>query len=89
MNGDNWVTKTLQMRSIPKRDFEKYLITICESHQGNVYFGDGWECILSEERTESLGKFSIVAVDVTLKAKAEVYDALRRRLMLQFTRGGG
>lgn len=86
---DDLVVKKIAMRSIPKREFERYLIKKAEKIVDDVYYGDGWQVSLSQERQEKLCDFSIVAVDVTLACKPEIFDAFLLTFRKNFLRGGG
>lgn len=88
-NPEKFTTKTLYMRGVPKWEFERYLIKIAKTVTGNAYNGDGWQVILSEERQESLGQFSLVAVDVTITVAKDQFDDFLRTFRKNFLRGGG
>lgn len=86
---DDIVVKKIAMRSIPKREFERYLTKIAEKIGDDIYYGDGWQVSLSQERYEKIGEFSLVAVDVTLAVKSEIFDAFLLTFRKNFLRGGG
>jgi hypothetical protein len=86
---DQYTTKTLYMRGIPKWEFERYLIKKAMAIRGDTYVGPGWQVTLSEERQESLGVCSLVAVDVTLAVAKDQFDDFLRTFRNNFLRGGG
>jgi hypothetical protein len=55
----------------------------------NIFSGPGWQVALSEERSESLGKFSLVAVDVTLEVEKDQFEDFLITFRKNFLRGGG
>lgn len=83
------VTKKLEMRSIPKREFQKYLNKIGEVMGDNHYKGEYWEVMLSEEYFVSLGRFSLVAVDILITAENERLEEFLFTFRKNFLRGGG
>lgn len=89
MYSDDIVVKKIEMRAIPKREFEHYLKKKAQEMFEDTYYGEGWQVTLSQERQESLGSFSIVAVDVTLAVKHENFDAFLLTFRKNFMRGGG
>ncbi|MGV8905244.1 MAG: hypothetical protein ACOH15_01455 [Acetobacterium sp.] len=86
---DDMVVKKLAMRAVPKKELECYLIKKAEKIEDNVYYGDGWQVSLSPERQDKLGSCFIVAVDVTLSVKSEIFDAFLLNFRKNFLRGGG
>ena len=89
IESDGFVVKKLEMRSIPKREFEKYLSMQATRVEEDVYFGNGWQVTLSEERQENICGYNFVAVDVTLAAKQEIFEAFLLTFRKNFMRGGG
>lgn len=81
--------KILNMRGIPRREFECYLQKKGHKVSVNTFSGHGWEVTLSEERNESLGKFSLVAVDVTLEVEKDQFEDFLMTFRKNFLRGGG
>ena len=89
LNQDQFTVKTLYMRGIPKWEFERYLTHKAETIDGNRYAGPDWQVSLSEERQESIGVCSLVAVDVTLKVRNDQFDDFLLTFRKNFLRGGG
>ena len=89
LNHDQFTVKTLYMRGIPKWEFERYLTHKAETIDGNRYAGPDWQVSLSEERQESIGVCSLVAVDVTLMVRTDQFDDFLRTFRKNFLRGGG
>lgn len=89
LNQDQFTVKTLYMRGIPKWEFERYLTHKAETIDGNRYAGPDWQVSLSEERQESIGVCSLVAVDVTLMVRTDQFDDFLRTFRKNFLRGGG
>ncbi len=77
------------MRGIPKWEFERYLTHKAKTIDGNSYTGPDWQVSLSEERQESIGVCSLVAVDVTLKVRNDQFDDFLLTFRKNFLRGGG
>jgi len=86
---DDIVVKKLEMRGIPKKEFERYLTKKAEKIVDDVYYGDGWQVSLSQERQDKVGCCFIVAVDVTLSAKSEIFEVFLLTFRKNFLRGGG
>jgi len=55
---------------------------------GDIYYGEGWQVSLSEERQEKVGCCFIVAVDVTMEVNAEIFDDFLMTYRKNFLRGG-
>lgn len=89
LSPDQVTVKTLYMRGIPRWEYERYLLAKATSVQGDTYTGAGWQVTLSEERQESLGVCSLVAVDVTLAVAKDQFDDFLRTFRKNFLRGGG
>ncbi|MEO1816614.1 MAG: hypothetical protein ABGU93_13630 [Acetobacterium sp.] len=89
LNQDQFTVKTLYMRGIPKWEFERYLTHKAETIDGNRYAGPDWQVSLSEERQESIGVCSLVAVDVTLAVAKDQFDDFLLTFRKNFLRGGG
>lgn len=89
LNHDQFTVKTLYMRGIPKWEFERYLTHKAKTIDGNSYAGSDWQVSLSEERQESIGVCSLVAVDVTLKVRNDQFDDFLLTFRKNFLRGGG
>ena len=89
LNHDQFTVKTLYMRGIPKWEFERYLTHKAKTIDGNSYTGPDWQVSLSEERQESIGVCSLVAVDVTLKVRTDQFDDFLLTFRKNFLRGGG
>jgi len=86
---DQITVKTLYMRGIPKWEFERYLTKKATVIRGDSYAGAGWQVTLSEERQESMGVWSLVAVDVTLAVAKDQFDDFQLTFRKNFLRGGG
>lgn len=86
---EKFTTKTLYMRGIPKWEFERYLAKKARTITRDSYEGDGWQVRLSVERKESLGQFSLVAVDVTIAVEKHQFDEFLQTFRKNFLRGGG
>jgi len=89
LNPDQFTVKTLYMRGIPKWEFERYLIKKATAIHGDHYIGASWQVSLSEERQESIGVCSLVAVDVTLAVAKDQFDDFLLTFRKNFLRGGG
>lgn len=89
LSPDQVTVKTLYMRGIPRWEYERYLSAKATSVQGDTYAGTGWQVTLSEERQESLGVCSLVAVDVTLVVAKDQFDDFLLTFRKNFLRGGG
>ena len=89
LNHDQFTVKTLYMRGIPKWEFERYLTHKAKTIDGNRYAGPDWQVSLSEERQESIGVCSLVAVDVTLKVRNDQFNDFLLTFRKNFLRGGG
>ncbi|WP_373482860.1 hypothetical protein [Acetobacterium sp.] len=89
LNPDQFTIKTLYMRGIPKYAFERYLIKKAIRSHGDTYAGEGWQVTLSQERQESIGVCSLVAVDVTLAVEKDQFDDFLLCFRKNFLRGGG
>lgn len=81
--------KTLHMRGIPKWEFERYLVKQATVIIGDTYQGEDWQVTLSEERQESIGMFTLVAVDVTIRVEKDQFDDFLLVFRKNFLRGGG
>jgi hypothetical protein len=79
----------LHMRGVPRRELERYLQKKAHQVSENIFSGPGWQVALSEERSESLGKFSLVAVDVTLEVEKDQFEDFLITFRKNFLRGGG
>ena len=86
---NDMVVKELNTRGVQKYEFERYLTKNAKKILDNVYYGDGWQISLSQERQEKIGSCDIVAVDVTLSVKAEIFEAFLLSFRKNFLRGGG
>ncbi|MGL4607162.1 MAG: hypothetical protein ACRCU3_06810 [Eubacteriaceae bacterium] len=81
--------KKLEMRSIPRKEFKRYLEKIGENCSSGCYCGEGWRVVLSEEYKVPFGKFSMIACDVTMTVEEEMFDAFLLTFRKNFMRGGG
>ncbi|WP_414150447.1 hypothetical protein ACIZ62_14190 [Acetobacterium carbinolicum] len=88
-NPDQFTVKKLNMRGIPRCQFERYLAAKARSIDADTFTGEGWQVTLSKERQESIGVFSLVAVDVTLAVKNDQFDDFLDTFRKNFLRGGG
>lgn len=84
-----FASKTLHMRGIPRWEFERYLTNKAITKKADSYYGDGWQVTLSAERQESLGRFSLIAVDVIITAEKDQFDDFLQTFRKNFLRGGG
>jgi hypothetical protein len=89
LSPDQVTVKTLYMRGIPRREYERYLFKKATNIDGDTYAGAGWQVTLSEERQESIGVCSLVAVDVTLAVEKDQFDDFLLTFRKNFLRGGG
>lgn len=89
VNNGNFTIKKLEMRGIPKWEFERYLRKIADKYSDDSYYGNGWQVTLSEEFQESLGTFSIIGVDVTIEVEEEKFEDFLSTFRKNFLRGGG
>ena len=87
-NGNAIIVKKIQTRGIPKRSFERYFMEKGKEVVEDSYHGDGWQVSLSEERQEKVGCCFIVAVDVIMEVKAEIFDDFLMTYRKNFLRGG-
>lgn len=88
VNADGMVVQKLKTRSIQKKEYEHYLKEIAKNVVGDTYYGDGWEVTLSQEHQDKLGCCYIVAMDLTVAAKEEIFDDFLMTLRKNFLRGG-
>ena len=86
---DKYTVKKLEMRGIPRSEFERYLKKTAEKVIKDTYYGDGWQVTLSDQRQEDFGSFSIVVVDVTITAEKHQFESFLRTFRTNFLRGGG
>lgn len=89
INNGKFTIKKLEMRGIPKWEFERYLKKIADKYIDDSYYGNGWQVTLSEEFQESMGVFSIIAVDVTIEVENDKFEDFLLTFRKNFLRGGG
>lgn len=89
LNDDKYTVKKLEMRGIPRWEFERYLKGRAQKIIDDTYYGEGWQVSLSQERQDKIGRFFLVAVDVTLAAKEEKFEDFLFTFRKNFLRGGG
>jgi len=86
---DKYTVKKLEMRGIPRSEFERYLKKTAEKVIKDTYYGEGWQVTLSDERQEDFGSFSIVVVDVVISAEKHQFESFLQTFRTNFLRGGG
>jgi hypothetical protein len=86
---DNYTIKKLEMRGIPRSEFERTLEKMAEKVIDDTYYGVGWQVTLSAERQEDFRSFSMVVVEVTIAAEKHQFDSFLLTFRKKFLRGGG
>ena len=76
-------------RGYPNGTLKQYLTINATQVVDNTYIGDRWQVTLSEERQETIGACSLVAVDVTLAVEKDQFDDFLFSFRKKFSQGRG
>ena len=85
-----FIEKTMEMRSIKRKEIVDYFIEIngVDNGQGRIA-GKGWEVEVGPEKPVTLGKFTISSVIVVLRCQKELFDKMYSDFFMKFFRAGG
>ncbi len=75
--------------SFRRAEFIEYFTKIGVRKSEGVYFGEGWEVVIDDEKNKLIGKMPFVTVELTIEIEDEISKEFIDRLRLAFLRGGG
>ncbi len=75
--------------SFRRQEFVDYFSNIGILKAEGVFFGQGWEVKIGEERNKYIGNMSFITVDLNIEIRENISEEFLNNLRLAFLRGGG
>ena len=86
----DFTEKSFEMRAVKREDIVNCFIKIRgnEKEDGTVA-GEGWETEIGQETTVYLGSFILQKINITIRARKDLFDKLCADFNMVFSHAGG